>query len=219
MLLLAVTTISAAPVTDAGTEHKELEHLKKHWCVRPFTVDGQKGYNITCLQGSVTWYEEPDGRQVRVEMPLAPTDADLAHIDDVPHVFHLDLCGPGITDKTMARVGRMRSLRSLDLQDTKVTDHGVAKLTGLKNLRYLQFYRVPVTDACLVEVRKLPKLENLSFLMTNVHKRAVDALQKERPGLKVQIREEHRERPRSGPKPAGPMASDRPMAGDARPWA
>jgi hypothetical protein len=196
LLLLAVTTISAAPATDGVAEQEELAHLKKLWGVRPWTVDGQKGYSIWCLQGSVTWYEGPDGRPVTVKMSRAPTDADLAHIDDVQHVFHLYLCGPGITDKTMARIGRMRSLRVLRLEGTKITDQGVAQLTRLKNLRHLVFYGVPVTDACLVEVRKLPKLKALMFIKTNVHERAVDVLRKKCPGLNVRIEGEYRERRR-----------------------
>ncbi len=96
------------------------------------------------------------------------TDKDLALLQGLPNLRHLNLEHTSVTDAGMKDVARCTNLVSLYVSWTGVTDAGLAELRNLKRLENLRLNELDVTDAGLVHVQAFPQLRKLSLFRTQV---------------------------------------------------
>ena len=89
-------------------------------------------------------------------------------VPTLPALESLELIGSGITDATLASLGRGRGLTDLDVSRTKVTGAGVAHLARLINLKSLWLNDTAVTDEGLENLKGLTKLRLLSLDRTAI---------------------------------------------------
>jgi Leucine Rich repeat len=94
--------------------------------------------------------------------------ACVALIRANPEVEQLSIANTGITDGSLALVGRLRHLRILYLYDTRVTDSGLAHLQNLIKLKTLILDGTKVTDSGLLLLRRLTSLRELDVRKTPV---------------------------------------------------
>src|SRR4029079_5305062 len=74
---------------------------------------------------------------------------------------------------------------------SSVTDAGLANLAKLANLQYLNLYGTGITDAGLQQLKGLKNLHRLSVGQTKVSYDAAMALEKDTPGLEVNLGYNH----------------------------
>lgn len=91
------------------------------------------------------------------------TNADLAHLRDLPELRLLLLDGPNVTDA------------------------GLAHLEGLPHLQTLWLYRAPITDAGLEHLGSVPHLERLVLHDTRVTKEGVEKFRGSHPRCREMI--------------------------------
>ena len=92
-----------------------------------------------------------------------------------------------ITDDAFYHIGQMNSLRELYLQQTKIKGSGIVYLANLPNLQLLDLSKTEVTDSQLLHVLRIPSLEYLFLNNTPVSKEVREAIQQNRPDLKVHL--------------------------------
>ena len=74
----------------------------------------------------------PDGRAVAVQLHgTAVRDQDLAVLETLERLYHLDLGNTDVSDVGLAHLARVSTLASVNLVGTRVTFEGVAVLSGL----------------------------------------------------------------------------------------
>jgi hypothetical protein len=119
-------------------------------------------------------------------------DAEVAVLAGVAEqVYVLNLEGSRITDAGMATVGGLKNLSVLHLERTQISDAGLAPLAGLASLQYLNVYGTPVTDAGLAHLKGLKNLRRLYLWQTKVSYDAAMAMEKDTPGLMVNLGYDH----------------------------
>ena len=96
-------------------------------------------------------------------LPFPVDDADLTSLARMTElkVFILGASNPGLTDRSLAVIGRLSRLEELELGKTSVTDAGLAHLARMGRLRNLGLGDAPVTDAGLAHLARLDQLETL----------------------------------------------------------
>ena len=113
----------------------------------------------------------------------AATDADLEHLDDLPHLAILDLADTQITDAGLEHLGRLNALAVLHLSGTGITDAGLEDVRDLSNLQELMLIETHVTDAGMEHLTGLVNLQVLGLLGTNVTREGVGKLQQSLPDV------------------------------------
>ncbi len=103
----------------------------------------------------------PHLKQLVVPFPI--DDADLAPLARMTELKDLILgdSNPGLTDRTLAVIGRLSRLEELEIGDTSVTDAGLAHLAHLSRLENLSIGDASVTDAGLAHLARLDQLQTL----------------------------------------------------------
>ncbi|HVX14123.1 MAG TPA: hypothetical protein VHC22_23255 [Pirellulales bacterium] len=77
------------------------------------------------------------------------------------------LKGPGVTDETLADVGRLPSLYRAVFERARITDAGLANLAGATWLQNLVIRQTPITGDGLVHLASLPRLTALDLSGTD----------------------------------------------------
>ena len=123
-------------------------------------------------------------------------DADMANLDDLTGLRRLNvdrsrqppwgkLDSAGLTDATLARIGRLSRLRDLNLGGQKFTDSGLKGLAGLDQLESLDLVETAITDAGLEPLKGLRRLKSLDLTRTKVTAQGVRNFEAAKPGVKV----------------------------------
>jgi mono/diheme cytochrome c family protein len=116
------------------------------------------------------------------------SDAEVVLLNDVAEqVYSLDLAGCKATADGLATLSMLKSLSSLHLEHSTLTDEGLNHISGLTDLTYLNLYGTAITDAGLTKLSGLKKLNKLYLWQTQASFDAAMALEKEIPGLKVDL--------------------------------
>ena len=119
-------------------------------------------------------------------------DADVAPLADVAEqVFSLNLAGSNVSDGGMAVLGQLKNLSRLHLENSAVTDAGLAHVASLERLQYLNVYDTAVTDAGMAHLEGLKHLHKIYLWKTKVSYDAAMALEKQIPGLEVNLGFDH----------------------------
>jgi mono/diheme cytochrome c family protein len=119
-------------------------------------------------------------------------DAEIALLSGVAEqVYALDLAGAKPTDAGLAPLGALKNLSALHLELSSISDEGLAHLAGLGGLQYLNLYGTGITDAGLKHLAALKQLQKLYLWQTKTSYDAAMALEKDTPGLMVNLGYNH----------------------------
>jgi internalin A len=112
-------------------------------------------------------------------------DAELAHLEHVPHLGQLHLPNAAIGDEALQHLGKCPRLWELDLNHTRVSDEGLKALSKLPGLTILVLSQTTVSDQGLKHllVHKLQQLHLRNT--TRVSPEGIAALKKALPGCQV----------------------------------
>ncbi len=105
--------------------------------------------------------------QVHVNLPEFG-DAGLKHLDGLPELQVLDLCGTTVSDAGLEPLKGLTQLQVLDLMGTLVSDAGLKHLKGLIRLRVLNLRVADISDAGLRHLKGLTQLQELDLFGTKV---------------------------------------------------
>jgi cytochrome c len=119
-------------------------------------------------------------------------DAEIALLAGVAEqCYGLNLAGAKPTDAGLAPLAGLKNLVELHLEKSTITDAGLAHLKGLSNLQYLNLFGTGITDAGLAHVKELKHLQKLYLWQTKVNYDPAMALEKDTPGLMVNLGYNH----------------------------
>ncbi|MEX0612661.1 MAG: c-type cytochrome domain-containing protein [Pirellulales bacterium] len=119
-------------------------------------------------------------------------DAEVALLAGVAEqVYTLNLADAKPSDAGLAPLATLKNLSALHLERAAVTDAGLAHVTGLANLQYLNLYGTNITDAGLMHLAGLKHLQRLYLWQTKVSYDAAMAMEKDIPGLLVNLGYDH----------------------------
>jgi len=131
--------------------------------------------------------------QVSFALRSSPTgDAEVAHLSAVAEqVYALNLAGSQVSNEGLAVLTNLKNLGRLHLENSTVTDAGLTHIAKLERLEYLNLYGTGITDAGIAQLKGLKHLEKLYLWKTNVSYDAAMELEKQIPGLKVDLGYDH----------------------------
>ena len=119
-------------------------------------------------------------------------DAEIALLAGVAdQVYALNLADSKPSDAGLAPLAALKNLSALHLERSAVTDAGLAHLAGLINLQYLNLYGTGITDEGLRHLAGLKHLQRLYLWQTKVSYDAAMGMEKEIPGLIVNLGYDH----------------------------
>ncbi len=120
------------------------------------------------------------------------TDTEVALLAGVAEqAYSLNLADAKVTDAGLAPLAALKNLSVLHLERSAVTDAGLAHLAGLANLQYLNVYGTTVTDEGLKHLAGLKHLRRLYLWHTKISYDAAMAMEKNTPGLIVNLGYDH----------------------------
>lgn len=83
-----------------------------------------------------------------IDFPRDPTDADLALLDDLPHIKTLHLVGvKNVTPAGLAPLGRLSHVEDAYFKETRLGPEGLAHISHWRGLRTLWLAETGVTEA------------------------------------------------------------------------
>ncbi len=131
--------------------------------------------------------------QVSFALRSSPTgDAEVAHLSAVAEqVYSLNLAGSQVSNEGLVVLTNLKNLGRLQLENSAVTDAGLTHIAELERLEYLNLYGTGITDAGIAQLKGLKHLEKLFLWKTNVSYDAAMELEKQIPGLKVNLGYDH----------------------------
>ena len=131
--------------------------------------------------------------QVSFALRSSPTgDAEVAHLSAVAEqVYSLNLAGSQVSNEGLAVLAKLKNLGRLHLENSTVTDAGLIHIAELEQLEYLNLYGTGITDTGIAQLKGLKHLENLYLWKTNVSYDAAMELEKQIPGIKVDLGYNH----------------------------
>jgi len=119
-------------------------------------------------------------------------DAEIALVAGVAEqVYALNLAESKPSDAGLAPLAGLKNLATLHLERSSITDAGLAHVAKLANLQYLNLYGTGITDAGLQQLKGLKNLRRLYLWQTKVSYDAAMGLEKEIPGLEVNLGYNH----------------------------
>lgn len=119
-------------------------------------------------------------------------DAEVALLAGVAEqVYALNLADTKPTDAGLAPLAGLKNLATLHLERSSVADAGLAHLPKLANLQYLNLYSTGITDAGLQQLKELKNLRRLYLWQTKVSYDAAMGMEKDTPGLEVNLGYNH----------------------------
>jgi hypothetical protein len=113
------------------------------------------------------------------------TDSDLERLEQLKHLYYLDLTDTRVTDAGLEHVAGFHDLTVLHLVNIQITDAGLSNVRGLNKLSNLFLNDTQITDAGLENLMGLSRLEVLSLGKTGVTDDGVERLQKALPRCKI----------------------------------
>ena len=98
----------------------------------------------------------------------APTDADLARLEELTGLRELVIMSSKVTDAGLVHLRGLTQLQDMWLENTQVTDAGLVHLDGLSRLQMLMLRYADVTDAGLAHLKELNQLRTLGLDKTQI---------------------------------------------------
>jgi uncharacterized membrane protein len=133
-------------------------------------------------------YEE---KAITLSMPFPPStfgDNDLLAVQPLfPNITKASFIASNITDDAFYHIAQMTSLRELYLQQTQIKGPGLVHLTNLQNLKLLDVSKTNINDGHLLHILQFRALEDLYINETNISKEVVEAIQQNKPDLKIHL--------------------------------
>jgi uncharacterized membrane protein len=134
---------------------------------------------------------EPGLFSLRVKFPPAPFSNDqfreLAPYNDA--FSRLSIVSSSIDDDGLYHISQMTSVKKLFLQKTNIDGSGFVYLLQMPNLETLNLSFTKIDDKVALDLLKFPRLKEVYLLGTKCTPQVVEALRKNKPGLKILIEE------------------------------
>lgn len=119
-------------------------------------------------------------------------DAELTLLTGVAEqVYALNLADAKASESGWAPLAGLKNLAVLHLERSAITDAGLAHLCNATNLQYLNLYGTAITDEGLKQLAPLKQLRRLYLWQTKASYDAAMAMEKEVPGLIVNLGYDH----------------------------
>jgi hypothetical protein len=134
---------------------------------------------------------EEDYFSIAMSFPPAPfTSEQFKMLHPYAEVFSkASLVSSGIDDAGLYYIGQMINLEKLFLQKTGLDGSGLVYLQNLPKLKVLNLSFTNVDDKAAIDLLKIPNLQEVYLYRTNTSKQVIDALQKNKPSLKIYVQE------------------------------
>jgi uncharacterized membrane protein len=128
---------------------------------------------------------------IAMSFPPAPfTNEQFKILNPYMEIFSkASLVASGIDDAGLYYVGQMVNLEKLFLQKTDIDGSGLVYLQDLPKLRVLNLSFTKVDDKAALDLLRFPHLEEVYLYRTNTTKEVIDAIQKNKPELKIYLQE------------------------------
>lgn len=128
---------------------------------------------------------------IAMSFPPAPfTSEQFKMLHPYAEVFSkASLVSSGIDDAGLYYIGQMINLEKLFLQKTGLDGSGLVYLQNLPKLKVLNLSFTNVDDKAAIDLLKIPNLQEVYLYRTNTSKQVIDALQKNKPSLKIYVQE------------------------------
>jgi hypothetical protein len=157
------------------------------------TLEKELGEIASALSISITKDSTSDENYFTIAMKFPPapfTNEQFKLLHPYAAVFSkASLVSSGIDDDALYFIGQMINLEKLFLQKTKLDGSGIIYLQNLPKLKMLNLSFTNVDDKSAIDLLKIPNLEEVYLFRTNTSKQVVEALQKNKPGLKIHLQE------------------------------
>jgi len=195
---LTQLTLPGKNTTDAGLAHlaplTELEWLGLH--STQTTDDGLKhlkemtkrkllGLQATRVTGTGLEHLAACPLKTLELTHLGGKPLELARLDKLPGLRHLDLDVSWVTDAQLTHLAHLKNLESLRLLHTKIGDPGLKHLKGLPKLTSLSLENTAITDGGVDALKDLTALTSLGLSGTKVSAAGVERLKAALPNCKV----------------------------------
>lgn len=119
-------------------------------------------------------------------------DAEVALLSDVAEqVYTLNLANAKASAAGLAPLANLKNLTQLHLEHAAIDDDAIPHLSKLERLEYLNLYGTPITDANIKQLSSLKHLARLYLWQTKVSYDTAMALEKDIPGLEVNLGYDH----------------------------
>jgi hypothetical protein len=119
-------------------------------------------------------------------------DAEIGLLADVAEqVYALNLADAKASESGWVPLAALKNLAVLHLERSSITDAGLAHVSGLASLNYLNLYGTGITDEGLKHLAGLKQLRRLYLWQTKASYDAAMALEKDTPGLIVNLGYDH----------------------------
>lgn len=119
-------------------------------------------------------------------------DAEIALLSDVAEqVYVLNLSKAKVSSAGLAPLANLKNLAQLHLELAQIDDGAIPHFGKLERLEYLNLYGTPITDANIRELATLKHLSRLYLWQTKVSYDAAMSLEKDIPGLVVNLGFDH----------------------------
>lgn len=99
---------------------------------------------------------------------------------------HLVFNVTGISDQDLARLDELPNLKHLNLSSTRISDEGISNISDL-NLISLHIEKLDITDACTESLAEIKSLKWISVTTGTFSDAAIDTLQKRLPSCKIHL--------------------------------
>lgn len=128
---------------------------------------------------------------ISMKFPPAPfTNDQFRELSPYFEVFSkASLVSSGIDDDGLYYIGQMTNLQELYLQKTGLDGSGLVHLQKLTHLKILNLSFTKVDDKAAIDLLKIPNLTEVYLYRTNASKSVIDALQQNKPTLKIFLQE------------------------------
>lgn len=119
-------------------------------------------------------------------------DAEVALLAEVAdQVYSLNLAKSKVSADGLAPLQKLKNLSQLHLELAQIDDAAIPHLGKLERLEYLNLYGTPITDANIKQLAALKHLARLYLWQTKVSYDAAMSLEKDIPGLVVNLGFDH----------------------------
>ncbi|MGD9634514.1 MAG: c-type cytochrome domain-containing protein [Pirellulales bacterium] len=119
-------------------------------------------------------------------------DAEVALLTEVAdQVYTLNLANTKATAAGLAPLANLKNLAQLHLEHAAIDDSAIPHLSKLERLEYLNLYGTAITDANLKQLGGLKHLARLYLWQTKVSYDTAMSLEKDIPGLEVNLGYDH----------------------------
>lgn len=112
-------------------------------------------------------------------------DEGIEHLAGLQHLLWLDVEDTQITDDALATIGKLSALDSLILDGTAVSDDGLRRLEGMQSLGRLRLRRTAITDAGLDHLAQIKSLKSVDLEGTVVTQAGVEKFRQALPQCQV----------------------------------